>query len=227
MDQRLAAAPVADAVVRLGLPLRVGPSGLARLEPGDPLIGPALPCRHSGSVDVFLEALETAEPGGVMVIDNGGRDDEGCIGDLSVLEMVGAGMAGVVVWGFHRDTAELRRIGLPVWSLGSNPFGPRGGRAWPDGRLERAELGGVTITRDDIVVADDDGVVVVEAVRFEEVLRVADEIATREGRQAEAMRAGRSLRDQLRFAAYLERRATNPGYDFRSHLAEVGGAIEA
>ena len=161
------------------------------------------------------------------MIDNDGRDDEGCIGDLSVLEMVGASVAGVAVWGFHRDTAELRRIGLPVWSLGTNPFGPRGGRAWPDGRLEWAKLDVVTVTRDDIVVADDDGVVVVEAARFDEVLRVAEEIAAQEGGQADAMRAGRSLRDQLRFADYLERRGADPSYDFRRHLADVGGAIEA
>ncbi len=226
MDQRLAAAPVADACVRLGLPVRVGPPSLRRLQPGDPVIGPALPCRHSGSVDVFLEALATSEPGAILVVDNDGRDDEGCLGDLAALEIQSAALAGVVMWGRHRDTAELRRIGLPVWSLGRNPVGPRGTRPWPDGRLDRAALGDITVTRDDVIVADDDGVVVVASDRLDEVLAAAGEIAAREGRQADDVRSGRSLRDQFMFADYLERRRADPAYDFRTHLAKVGGAIE-
>ena len=45
-----------------------------------------MPARHYGSVDVFLEALSSAGPGDVLVIDNGGRTDEACIGDLVALE---------------------------------------------------------------------------------------------------------------------------------------------
>ena len=48
--------------------------------------GRALPARHSGSVDVFLEAFTAAQPGDVLVVDNGGRVDEACVGDLTVLE---------------------------------------------------------------------------------------------------------------------------------------------
>lgn len=40
--------------------------------------------RHAGSVDVFFEALQTARPGQVLCIDNGGRLDEGCIGGHAV-----------------------------------------------------------------------------------------------------------------------------------------------
>ena len=226
MPVPLASAPVADAVVRLGLPVRAAPVAIRRFAPGDPVIGPAVPCRHSGSVDVFLEALEASEPGGVLVVDNDGLIDEGCLGDLAALEIQSAGLAGVVIWGCHRDGAELRRIGLPVWSLGSLPFGPRGLRPNPAGRLESATVGGVTVTRGDVVVADDDGVVFVEAARFDEVLATAATIAAVESDQAATMRAGRSLREQLRFAEYLERRRADPGYDFRRHLAMVGGAIE-
>jgi regulator of RNase E activity RraA len=224
--QRLAAAPIADAVVRLGLAVRMAPVAVRRFESGESVIGPAVPCSHSGSVDVFLEALETAEPGGILVVDNEGRTDEACLGDLAALEVQSAGLAGVVIWGCHRDRAELRRIGLPMWSLGSLPFGPRTTRPGPSARLERARVGDAIVTRDDVVIADDDGVLFVEASRFDEVLATAATIADREGAQAAAMRAGRSLRDQLRFADYLVRRTGDPTYDFRRHLADVGGAIE-
>src|SRR5919108_743023 len=71
---------------------------------GRMVAGPAVPVRHAGSVDVFFEALQAAPPGGVLVIDNAGRLDEGCIGDLTALEAMHHKVAAIVVDGCHRDT---------------------------------------------------------------------------------------------------------------------------
>ena len=115
---------VADACVRTGVPLRVAPPGIGAVIPGQRIAGRALPARHYGSVDVFLEAFSGAAHGDVLVVDNGGREDEACVGDLVVLEAQAAGVGGVMVWGRHRDTAELTQIALPVFSYGRCPAGP-------------------------------------------------------------------------------------------------------
>jgi regulator of RNase E activity RraA len=53
------------------VPLRVAPAGIGAVIPGRQIAGRAVPARHYGSVDVFLEALGSAGYGDVLVIDNG------------------------------------------------------------------------------------------------------------------------------------------------------------
>lgn len=224
-DTAPATAALADACVRLGVPLRVGPASLRPIAPHAPLAGPAMPVTHAGSVDVFLEAIDDAPPGAVLVVDNGGRDDEACVGDLVTLEAREAGLAGIVIWGRHRDTAQLIEIGLPVHSRGALPPGPR--RVPPAGRAMRtAWLDGVEVTADDTIAADDDGVLVIPTGDWSRVAELAREIQQVEKAQADRMRAGASLRAQLDFAGYRARQTTEPDLSLRRYLAERGGAIE-
>lgn len=220
----LGAAHVADALIKLGLPKRFARLGTKPAFSVDRLIvGRALPVKHLGSVDVFLEAFDRAAPGDVLVADNEGRLDEGCIGDLNVAEAKLAGLAAIVIDGAHRDTAQLREIGLPVWSLGCIPYGPTHMR--PE-RATSAMLGDFVVADEDMIVADEDGVILVGGEKLESVLAAAAEIAQRESKQRAAMANGVSLREQLAFRDYQAARKRNPGYTFREHVNKMRGAVE-
>lgn len=208
------------------MPLRAAPPGIGAVVPGRRIAGRALPARHYGSVDVFLEAFGRAEEGDVLVVDNGGRLDESCVGDLVVLEAQAAGLTGLVVWGLHRDTRELEEIGFPVYSYGSHPPGPLRLDKQEADALTSARFGPQVVTVDDIVFADDDGVLFVAGDRAEEVLATAHEIWRIEREQAERIRGGETLREQTTFGEYLARRGDDPSYTFRQHLRRIGGAIE-
>jgi 4-hydroxy-4-methyl-2-oxoglutarate aldolase len=217
---------VADACLRLNLPLRLAAAGIRPLSVENHIAGRALPVRHYGSVDIYLEAMGTAEAGDILVIDNQGRMDEGCIGDLTVLEAQASGLGGIVVWGCHRDTLELQRIGFPVFSYGSCPAGPQLLDARDPEALSSARFGELTVTYEDAVFADADGVLFAPVERAEEICSTAHTIWKKERWQAEEIRAGRKLAEQLQFDEYLARRSADATYTFRQHLRAIGGAIE-
>ncbi len=222
----LTTAHLADACIRAQLGVRCAPSPVRAVVPGSRLAGRVCPARHAGSVDVFLEAFQRASAGDVLVADNGGRLDESCVGDLVALDAQAAGLAGIVIWGLHRDTADIVEAGLPVFSMGSIPTGPLRLDARAPDALESATVGDWTVGREDLVLGDDDGVLFVPASRAADLFALAETIRDTERRQADQIHAGTSLRSQVQFDAYLARRQQEPSLTFREHLRSVRGAIE-
>lgn len=217
---------IADAALRLKIRLRIAPTGIRPLIPGTRLSGRALPVRHYGSVDVFLEAMGSARAGDVLIIDNEGRTDEGCIGDLTALEAEACRLAGIIVWGMHRDTSELRQIAFPVFSYGSCPSGPQRLDPRDDEALTSARFGLFNVEREDVVFADDDGCLFAPQTEVKELLATARAIWQTERQQAQAIQSGQTLREQLRFDEFLSKRSGDPAYTFRQHLRNLNGAIE-
>src|SRR3954452_21835151 len=104
-------AHVADACLRSEVAVRTVPVTAVI---GTRVAGRVLPGQHVGSVDVFLEAFESAAQGAVLVVGSGGRRDEACVAHLVTLEAAAAAVVGIVIWGLHRDTVLLTAIGLRV-----------------------------------------------------------------------------------------------------------------
>ena len=218
---------LADACLRLCIPLRICPPMIRPVPAGEcRMAGRVLPVKHYGSVDIFLEAMGSAQEGDILVIDNKGRMDEACIGDLTALEAKACGLAGIIVWGCHRDTHDLKKIAFPVFSCGPYPAGPlRLDRREPDA-FTAAVISGFTVSDKDIAFGDLDGVLFVPIQSVHRVIATAHGIWQTERIQAARIRAGVKLRDQLQFHQYLNIRSEDPAYTFRKHLHEIGGAIE-
>lgn len=226
-ENALATAHLVDACMRLKIPYRIAPAGIKPLIPSTAMIsGPAVPVRHYGSVDIFLEVLESAPQKGILVIDNACRLDEACIGDLVVLEVKNAGMQAMIVWGLHRDTYELQQIGLPVFSYGSYPAGPSRLDDREPEALMSARIGDFLVTSADACFADQDGVLFIKTAHVGQVLDVALTIQNTEKQQADAAANGLSLREQFEFQAFLKQRESVEGYTFRKHLSSLSKSIE-
>lgn len=217
---------LADGCLRTNVPIRFAPPSMRALVPNMQCRGRARPVRHVGSIDVFFESFETAEPGDVLVIDNGGRLDEACIGDIVLLEAKAVGVTGFVIWGLHRDSQELSAIGFPVFSLGALPTGPHRLHARPPDVFSRAVVGQHTITSSDFVAADANGVIFLPEDRLGDIVEAAIAYRETEARQLNAMQEGRSYRIQTRFSDYLARREKDASYGFRQHLKEIAAAGE-
>jgi regulator of RNase E activity RraA len=217
---------IADACLRLKHPLRLAPFGISPILPDQMLVGRALPVRHYGSVDIFLEAMLSSEPGDVLVIDNAGRTDEACAGDLTALEAKANKLEGIIIWGCHRDTRELVAIGFPVFSYGRCSTGPQRLDRQDPRALISANFGSNLVTKNDVVFADEDGVLFVSSNLLTPVITAAEDIRNKERKQADAVQNGFTLSKQLKFDEYLRKRNEDRAYTFRDHLRKIGGAIE-
>ena len=163
------------------------------LAPTMRLTGPALTVEVRPGDNLMIHAaMALARPGDVLVID--GKADLGCalMGSIMITACKKLGLAGVVIDAAVRDTVELRALGFPVFAAGANPNGPTksvAGRInWP------VSCGGVAVRPGDLVVADADGVVVVEREKASSLLAAAERKVQDERARIDDILSGRDIR---------------------------------
>ena len=151
---------------------------------------PALATKHS------VEMIDESKPGEVGVIVMEGTLDIAAMGNLMGTAAIERGMAGMVLDGAIRDIWDIRRMGLTVYARAATPRTAVGHYATVAKNVP-VECGGVMVRPGDIIVADEDGVVVVPRERAEEVLKKARDIDDRERGMFPFIRQHKSLQKAI------------------------------
>ena len=139
--------------------------------PVPPVAGPAFTVSCPPGDNLMLHAaIYRAAPGSVVVVESGDLDFALAGGNVCAIAQR-RGIAGFVLDGLIRDLAEVREARFPVFARGIIPI--PGAKSAVQPLNERVRCGGVEVDAGDVVVADEEGVVVVPAGRLEEVLGAA------------------------------------------------------
>lgn len=112
--------------------------------------------------EVFMEAIETAEPGSVIVLDGVLRKSCAWMGDRKAGIAANRGIAGIIINGFVRDIEGIAKLDMGVLALGTHPC-PSRHKANKNSKGERdvtLDFGNINWTPGHYVYADTDGVVV-------------------------------------------------------------------
>ncbi len=123
----------------------------------------------------MLSAIDTGGPGSVYVMQVEDGDDIAGMGGLMGTAMFARGFAGAVIEGGVRDLPQLKKIGFPVYATGVVPSTSVSHYRFGGANIP-IEAGGAHVDPDDIIVADQDGVVVVPRAHAAEVLILAQKL---------------------------------------------------
>ncbi len=135
------------------------------------LAGPAFTVKTAPGDNLLVHrALDTAKPGDVIVVDAGGFGDHAIIGELMMARARQRGVAGIVIWGAIRDSAEIGAGDYPVFASIS--------------------VAGIAVMPGDIIVGDADGLVAVPQDQAERVLSSAKAILEKETAAMKQITAG-------------------------------------
>jgi regulator of RNase E activity RraA len=190
---------LSDALDKVGRRDRVMHGGIRPLRHGSRVVGRAAtvqfaPVDHD--VDEPYEAaiafIDSLKVGDVAVIATGESSRSAYWGELFSAAAIGRGAVGIVCDSYVRDSPKIRAMGFPAFGTGTRPIDFRA-RMEITGAARPVVCGGVLITPGELVLADDDGVVVVPLDVEAEAVEAANDRATRETVVLEELQAGATL----------------------------------
>jgi regulator of RNase E activity RraA len=189
--RHIGSATASGELSRLGIrnPFMLGPQPWTK---GASVVGPALTLQFMPKredlygVDEYADpekqlhrhVLYHTQPGDIVVVDARGDLNSGVFGEMMLTFFKGRGGAGVVIDGCIRDYTHVQHLGLPLWLRGVTPNFHTQTNIIPFAVNVPIACGNVLVMPGDIIVADDDGVVVVP-------VKLAPELANKAGAHAE------------------------------------------
>lgn len=211
-DELLTTAMLSDSLDECGFRGQVLASRLAPLVAGSRAFGRAATMRfeaapaEGGGADHLAAERDNVDPygaaidfisglraGELVVIATSESNASAFWGELFSAAARGVGAVGVVTDGNLRDSDKIASLGFPAFSRSSRPIDYRGRMAVSAVRVP-VTIGGVAVADGDLVLADDDGVVIVPREREVEVLAAARRRAAGESTVLAELLAGDTLR---------------------------------
>ena len=169
---------------------------ISALRPRMQVAGPALTVEVRPGDNLMIHAaMSLAKPGDVLVIDGKGDQTSALMGTIMMTACKQLGIAGVIVDGAVRDSLEIDEMDFPVFSAGTNPNGPTkniGGRIG-----HPVSCGGVTVKAGDFVLADADGIVVVEREKLAGLIPAAHKKVEDEAKRIAQIKQGNTAASWL------------------------------
>ena len=139
--------------------------------------------------DLELKAVDSCQPGDVFIAAAGGSMRSGIWGELLTTAARNRGCVGAIVDGGVRDVQKIRQMSFPVFTRGTCIYDSRNRQRVIDRDVD-VEIGGVVFRLGDLVVADEDGIVVIPESVEKGILRLAWEKVHAENQVREAIRNG-------------------------------------
>ncbi|PTD94825.1 bifunctional hexulose-6-phosphate synthase/ribonuclease regulator, partial [archaeon SCG-AAA382B04] len=150
-----------------------------------------------------VEALEKTEPGDILVINAGG-DELAVWGELATNSAINKGVKAIIIDGGVRDISDIRDLGFPVWA---KYITPEAGEPKGYGEIgSEIRCGGVKINNGDYILADEDGVVVIDKKEVDEMLNRAQMVYENEERVREEIKNNSTLSEVLELDKWEEKK---------------------
>ncbi|GGR06049.1 RraA family protein [Deinococcus ruber] len=159
------------------------------------VVGPAVTVRTFGTdLSAVFDAIAAAERGSVIVIDSHGILNSAFWGERTTRAALARELAGAVIDGACRDVGAVRRLGFPVFSTAITPnAGLPGGRGAVNVPVQ---VGGVPVQPGDLVVADENGVVIVPQAQIQDTVHTVSTLLQAESLLFQTTTDAQSLRPE-------------------------------
>jgi 4-hydroxy-4-methyl-2-oxoglutarate aldolase len=200
LSSKVTTPQLSDALDAIGRRDQVMDGAIAPLTVGTRAIGRAATVQFApvdqdseNPYDAAIEFIDSIQPGAITVIASEGSERTAFWGELFSAAAIGRGAAGVVCDSYVRDSGKVRALGFPVFAVGTRPIDFRA-RMEITGSHVPVRCGGVLVNPGDLILADDDGVVVVPADVEDETVARANEKADKETVVLDELLGGATLK---------------------------------